>query len=162
MNQTNPRKWYEKKRYIIPASVVGTLLIVSIFGDSSTTYTSAPVQPVPVQAVTPTNAPAPTSYRPATQTAVQQVIVKQQTVTAQPSSSVKTTPTTQPTTSYEDDISLSNDNYYTNSQGNEVHSPAYAPSEPAGATARCRDGTYSFSQSRRGTCSHHGGVAQWL
>jgi hypothetical protein len=33
---------------------------------------------------------------------------------------------------------------------------------PAGATARCNDGTYSFSQHRRGTCSHHGGVAVWL
>ena len=33
---------------------------------------------------------------------------------------------------------------------------------PAGASARCRDGTYSFSAHRRGTCSHHGGVAQWL
>src|SRR5882724_5153112 len=33
---------------------------------------------------------------------------------------------------------------------------------PAGATARCRDGTYSYSQNHRGTCSHHGGVAQWL
>lgn len=32
---------------------------------------------------------------------------------------------------------------------------------PAGATALCRDGTYSFSQSRRGTCSLHGGVARW-
>lgn len=32
----------------------------------------------------------------------------------------------------------------------------------AGATARCRDGTYSYSRSRRGTCSHHGGVAAWL
>ncbi len=32
---------------------------------------------------------------------------------------------------------------------------------PVGATALCRDGSYSFSQSRRGTCSHHGGVAQW-
>ncbi len=56
---------------------------------------------------------------------------------------------------------LSNDNYYINSKGNKVHSPAYAPSKPAGASARCRDGTYSFSQSRRGTCSHHGGVAEW-
>lgn len=26
----------------------------------------------------------------------------------------------------------------------------------------CRDGTYSFSQHRAGTCSHHGGVARWL
>jgi hypothetical protein len=33
---------------------------------------------------------------------------------------------------------------------------------PPGATARCRDGTYSFSQHRSGTCSHHGGVAVWL
>jgi hypothetical protein len=31
-----------------------------------------------------------------------------------------------------------------------------------GATAICEDGTYSFSAHRRGTCSHHGGVAQWL
>jgi len=35
-------------------------------------------------------------------------------------------------------------------------------SPPAGATARCRDGTYSFSKHRSGTCSHHGGVATWL
>ncbi len=57
---------------------------------------------------------------------------------------------------------LSNDNYYTNSDGNQVHSPAYSNSIPAGATAICGDGTYSFSQHRNGTCSHHGGVAQWL
>ncbi len=53
---------------------------------------------------------------------------------------------------------------YTNSQGNRVRSPTRTPDNqpPAGATAQCRDGTYSFSQSRRGTCSHHGGVAKWL
>jgi len=28
-------------------------------------------------------------------------------------------------------------------------------------TAICMDGTYSFSQTRRGTCSHHGGVRVW-
>lgn len=33
---------------------------------------------------------------------------------------------------------------------------------PVGATAVCRDGTYSFSAHRSGTCSHHGGVAKWL
>ena len=38
----------------------------------------------------------------------------------------------------------------------------YYSSAPPGATALCRDGTYSFSKSRRGTCSHHGGVAKWL
>ena len=35
-------------------------------------------------------------------------------------------------------------------------------SAPPGASARCRDGTYSYSHHRRGTCSHHGGVARWL
>lgn len=30
------------------------------------------------------------------------------------------------------------------------------------ATALCRDGTYSYSANRRGTCSHHGGVKYWL
>ncbi|KKW22752.1 MAG: hypothetical protein UY67_C0036G0002 [Candidatus Kaiserbacteria bacterium GW2011_GWA2_52_12] len=51
---------------------------------------------------------------------------------------------------------------YKNVDGNIIPSPYYAPSAPAGATAQCRDGTYSFSQNRRGTCSHHGGVAEWL
>lgn len=59
---------------------------------------------------------------------------------------------------------LSNNRYYTNSRGERVHSPAYSQKNkvPVGATALCRDGTYSFSRSRRGTCSHHGGVAKWL
>jgi hypothetical protein len=33
---------------------------------------------------------------------------------------------------------------------------------PADATARCADGTYSFSATHSGTCSHHGGVTRWL
>lgn len=52
--------------------------------------------------------------------------------------------------------------YYTNTRGEKVQSPTYYKSPPAGATAECRDGTYSFSKSRRGTCSHHGGVKRWL
>lgn len=52
--------------------------------------------------------------------------------------------------------------YYINSKGEKVQSPTYYPTVPAGATAICRDGTYSFSKSRKGTCSHHGGVAKWL
>jgi|GEM_PF-760796 len=51
---------------------------------------------------------------------------------------------------------------YVNSTGDTVCSPYAASSAPAGATAQCVDGTYSFSQSRSGTCSHHGGVATWL
>jgi hypothetical protein len=29
-------------------------------------------------------------------------------------------------------------------------------------TARCRDGTMSYSAQHSGSCSHHGGVAKWL
>ena len=53
---------------------------------------------------------------------------------------------------------------YINSQGEWVPSPTRtADGKPhAGATAHCRDGTFSFSRTRQGTCSHHGGVAEWL
>ena len=37
-----------------------------------------------------------------------------------------------------------------------------AAGAPPGATARCNDGTYSYSHTHSGTCSHHGGVAAWL
>jgi hypothetical protein len=33
---------------------------------------------------------------------------------------------------------------------------------PAGATAKCKDGTFSSSKTHSGSCSHHGGVAAWL
>lgn len=52
--------------------------------------------------------------------------------------------------------------YYTNVNGKTVQSPTYYYSAPVGASATCNDGTYSFSQNRRGTCSGHGGVASWL
>jgi hypothetical protein len=35
-------------------------------------------------------------------------------------------------------------------------------SVPIGATAQCNDGSYSYSQTHSGSCSHHGGVASWL
>jgi len=52
---------------------------------------------------------------------------------------------------------------YINSAGEWVPSPRASPNgPPAGASAQCNDGKYSFSKSRRGTCSHHGGVRRWL
>jgi hypothetical protein len=53
---------------------------------------------------------------------------------------------------------------YVNKAGNTVHRPAHTESglPPTGASAQCRDGSYSFSQSHSGTCSHHGGVSRWL
>ena len=50
---------------------------------------------------------------------------------------------------------------YVNTYGATVCRPYESSSVPAGASAQCSDGTYSFSQSRRGTCSYHGGVAVW-
>ncbi|MTE13784.1 DUF3761 domain-containing protein [Nocardia aurantiaca] len=51
---------------------------------------------------------------------------------------------------------------YENVDGACVPRPEQAPTAPDGATAHCKDGTYSFSRHRNGTCSHHGGVAEWL
>jgi hypothetical protein len=53
---------------------------------------------------------------------------------------------------------------YRNSRGEWVPSPGWRKNGqvPSGASAQCADGSYSFSRSRRGTCSHHGGVARWL
>ncbi len=54
--------------------------------------------------------------------------------------------------------------HYRNVDGAVVHSPAHTEggAPPAGASAQCRDGSYSFSLHHRGTCSHHGGVNRWF
>jgi hypothetical protein len=51
---------------------------------------------------------------------------------------------------------------YVNNKGQTVKRPENCTTAPQGATAQCRDGAYSFSKSRRGTCSNHSGVAKWL
>jgi hypothetical protein len=57
--------------------------------------------------------------------------------------------------------------YYTNSYGNIVPRPCgnwhADTSPPAGSTARCGDGSWSWSQHpyASGTCSHHGGVKSY-
>ena len=49
--------------------------------------------------------------------------------------------------------------YYKNVSGHCVHGPS---SVSTGATAKCRDGTYSYSEHASGTCSYHGGVGTWI
>jgi hypothetical protein len=53
---------------------------------------------------------------------------------------------------------------YINKDGVRVHSPAHTKDskQSVGASAQCRDGSYSFSRHHQGTCSHHGGVSRWL
>jgi hypothetical protein len=48
--------------------------------------------------------------------------------------------------------------------GTSSSAPAAASAntgDAAGASAKCKDGTYSHS-THNGACSHHGGVAEWL
>ena len=40
--------------------------------------------------------------------------------------------------------------------------PGSAATDPAGATALCKDGRYSHAGHHQGACSHHGGVERWL
>ncbi len=56
--------------------------------------------------------------------------------------------------------SLTSHRHYVNVSGHVVHSPARMRdgSRPPGASAHCSDGTWSFSEHARGTCSHHGGI----
>lgn len=34
--------------------------------------------------------------------------------------------------------------------------------QPTGATAKCKDGTFSMAKGHSGACSHHGGVAEFI
>nr|WP_079016721.1 DUF3761 domain-containing protein [Mycobacterium tuberculosis] len=55
--------------------------------------------------------------------------------------------------------------YYEKVDGQCIPAPRQVPpgsGAPPGATAICRDGSYSFSTHRSGTCSRHGGVLSWL
>ncbi|MBS0988046.1 DUF3761 domain-containing protein [Acetobacter okinawensis] len=63
-----------------------------------------------------------------------------------------------------DESQLLEHKHYTNKEGKSVHSPAHTRNgeAPPGASAKCGDGSYSFSLHHRGTCSHHGGVVSWL
>ncbi len=144
MEQDN-RKWYQKKRFAIPLSTVAVLTAIGIFSDQPQTQLHAD----PPALVKTQSAPVPSTAAEV----IAPVEVTNQTETVQKfeSSEHKQSPT------------LSNNNYYENVDDNQVHSPAYSAdsSIPAGASAQCGDGTYSFSQNRKGTCSHHGGVAQW-
>lgn len=62
------------------------------------------------------------------------------------------------------ELNLQTHGHYRNKAGQDVHSPSRSIDDkvPAGASAKCRDASYSFSRNHRGTCSHHGGVANWL
>lgn len=71
---------------------------------------------------------------------------------------------TAPKAAAPNEAGLQTHGHYVNKDGQTVHAPAKSVDGgvPAGASAKCRDGSYSFSKHHSGTCSHHGGVASWL
>lgn len=107
----------------------------------------------PSDSPTPTPAARPTTAAPAA--------VPTTRAAAPPRAADPTTPAAQQQQPQQQNTGCGGD-YYVNSSGNCVHRPVTAPAPPAGATAKCNDGTYSFSQHRSGTCSGHRGVAEWL
>jgi Protein of unknown function (DUF3761) len=63
------------------------------------------------------------------------------------------------------DVNADGSRGYVNVDGEWVPSPSSNPNlEPSGPgpSAICADGTYSYSRNASGTCSWHGGVAEWL
>ena len=128
----------------IPTSVVQPTVEPSV----QATETAVSVDSVQSVAVTPSPTPTPTPLPTATVvviTPTPKVIVVSPTPTATPTSALSS--------SY---------NTYVNIDGNTVQDPTYSDTVPSGATAHCKDGTYSFSQHHSGTCSGHGGVSLWL
>lgn len=142
------RAWYAKKRYLVPLGLAGIVAVAAATGGGSS---SLPPSTQPAAVVQAIQAPTPT---PAVSTLPTTTNVAPASSTIEQPASAQITPRP----------SLSNDNRYVNSSGNTVHSPAYSNTSCAasGASAECGDGTCSFSQHRSGTCSHHGGVAQWI
>jgi hypothetical protein len=92
------------------------------------------------------------------------ILLSQQTISQTQSSSQPSTnpPTASNGKTNTGNVKCTNNGTYVNSKGQTVQRPENCSGPPQGATAQCRDGSYSFSQSRRGTCSHHGGVEKWL
>ncbi len=48
------------------------------------------------------------------------------------------------------------------SSGSSTKGTEGVDANAAGATAKCKDGSFSHSKGHSGACSRHGGVAQWL
>lgn len=136
------KKWYQKKRYIIPLGLFCLLVIIGLAGASKNSTVQNLQNRNQQQVKDVVTIPAH----------LQQLEVKQAQSTSTSKQEIAKPAQTQQAPSH-----------YINSQGNTIQSPTKSEDDsvPAGASARCRDNTYSFSQSRRGTCSHHGGVDIW-
>jgi hypothetical protein len=46
-------------------------------------------------------------------------------------------------------------------QTQNAPTPIPTSKHPIGSSGRCVDGSYTYSAHKSGTCSHHGGIAEW-
>lgn len=142
-----------QKNWRRAALIGGAVLALAIFGSAAALATRATDHSVTTSRTQSPNATAPVPASPTPTLA---------SVPTSPPTTAAPAPTSSPPTNPSPASSCPNGSYV-NVSGNTVCSPYASPGgAPAGATARCNDGTYSFSQHRQGTCSYHGGVAQWL
>lgn len=128
---------FRQRRWLwLVAAVLVVLIVVGALGDKSkNTATTAPTS-------TTTTAPVTTGTSGTTATTrAPTTTIKVPTTTARAPTATTTPPTTAPTTTFPP--------------------TTVASGPPAGATALCNDGTYSYSATHSGSCSHHGGVAQF-
>jgi hypothetical protein len=128
----------------VPVKDTGSVGVLDTPASTYSTTYSTPTYSVPVT----TEAPVPTSEAPVVTTAPAAV----KTTAPKPKAPRTTTQAAPKPAECGAD-------YYRNSDGNCVHRPS---DNPSGATAICKDGSYSYSQHRSGTCSGHGGVRTWL
>ncbi|MFD5092318.1 DUF3761 domain-containing protein [Amycolatopsis thailandensis] len=138
----------------VPTGRVTTQSSTSTTTTVPTVSTPPPTSSWAAPTTTDTPTPEPQQFVPPTTTAV--AVPKQ--VDPTPS---KTRPKATPTAKAPNLAECGSD-YYRNTDGVCVHRPATGPGAANGATALCKDGSYSYSQNRRGTCSGHGGVRTWL
>lgn len=144
-------------------STIAAVVFVGGIANACSPDTNPPSQPVgniDTVTVTTTDSPTTTTIAPLP---VTEAPVTEAPVTEAPATEVPAVqaPATQAPAPVDTQPACGSDSYL-NSDGQCVPDPVAANSPPPGATAKCNDGTYSFSKHHSGTCSHHGGVAEWL
>jgi hypothetical protein len=141
------RSWYKKKRYLIPLGVIVLFIIIGATGGdpkpANTNHVQGAEQAAKVEQKTDEAIQAPAKLE------IQSSEVKEEKVEST-------------------SLPAANTNTYSTPYGTPYKTPYTTPYETPYATpaqntptALCKDGTLSYSAHRSGTCSHHGGVAQW-
>ncbi len=136
----------------IMAGIIASILIITqLCLGTSSTY-GAIVNSIPTATLTPTITSTPTNTNTPTITNTP-TVTNTPTITFTPSKTptVTLTPTSTRSPTLTSTITFTPRPY--------IPPP---PIYPPGATAICNDGIFSYSQHRRGTCSGHGGVREWL